>query len=202
LHLVPPAVLELKKYGLEIKGCEDHKSFNKFLPSSQEDPSAFIATADDDQYYSPDWLEKLVDNWDGDYNTVVLWRAHLIKLDAKGLPVPYKDWGWEHRSLKTPSKLLFPTTGFGALFPPGGYHQNLYDTDKLDIYSTGQDDIWLYWMSRMGGKKFKAIPDPLRTLNWPSSQGEALWHENVTQGQNDVKIKRMIEHYGFPSAQD
>lgn len=85
-HLVPQSVLAFAAKGIEIKFCEDIRSYKKIVPTLIEEPNAFIVTADDDLAYQPEWLEKLIAGWDGDYKTVVAHRAHKIRLGSDKTP--------------------------------------------------------------------------------------------------------------------
>lgn len=196
--LLPVDVLDLQKYGLAIHYCDDIKSYKKIVYTLETEPDAFVAVADDDFHYPQDWLEKLVSGWDGDLDTVVAWRAHMIRLDPQSMPMPYNDWEWAYDNPATVSELLFPTSGSGALYPPGTFHCNVRDIDKFMTLTPTADDIWLYWMMRLNGKKAKVIGKPFDFISWFGSQDEALWHDNVIKGQNDVQIANMIRQYGWP----
>ena len=58
LALLPDDVIVLKDFGLEIRTCADLRSYKKLIPALQAFPDAWFATADDDVYYRPDWLEE------------------------------------------------------------------------------------------------------------------------------------------------
>ena len=45
---IPETLLNLQKYGLEVRWCEDIRSFKKLVPSLREFPNDIIVTADDD----------------------------------------------------------------------------------------------------------------------------------------------------------
>lgn len=196
MALLPEKVLELSGHGLEIRACEDIRSYKKIIPTLREYPDCFIATADDDIYYKPDWLSSLISAWDGDMNTVIAHRAHKIRLDQKGLPIDYSKWDWECREDKTPDGLIFPTTGAGALFPPNSF---MPDTSREDIFMRicpDADDVWLYWMTALSGKKAKLSNYKLELETWPNSQASTLWQHNITEGGNNKKIRSMLSTFG------
>ena len=56
---LPQNLLKLIDLGLEIRWCEDLRSYKKLIPALKEFPNDIIVTADDDLYYTPDWLESL-----------------------------------------------------------------------------------------------------------------------------------------------
>lgn len=103
-HLVPENVLAFASKGIEIKYCDDIRSYKKIVPTLIEEPNAFIVTADDDLAYQPQWLEKLIAGWDGDYKTVVAHRAHKIRLGSDNTPFLIKSGNGT-----TPSPRIFLT---------------------------------------------------------------------------------------------
>lgn len=195
--LVTDNILAFQAQGVEIKYCEDIKSYKKIVPTLIEDPNAFIVTADDDLAYRSDWLEKLIVAWDGNYKTVVSHRAHKIILNKDGMPIPYKKWNWEYKVSTELSRLIFPTTGSGTLYPPHCFHHDVIDKDIFEKLSPSTDDIWLFWMCRLAGVRFKVVGAEFEIREWQGTSENALWRNNLLQGNNDVNIKKMISHYGF-----
>lgn len=197
-ELVPHEVLALQGNGLEIRYCPDLKSYKKIIPALQEDPSAFIVTADDDVRYPRHWLAGLVDAWPGDARTAVAWRAHRIVLDPESRrPLPYRRWQWNCLDLARPSPLLFPTGVGGVLYPPGIFHRDVTARKRFEALCPGADDIWLYWMCRLNEGRFKVVGESLSIRHWPGTQLESLWHKNLVLGNNDRCVQNMIEHYGL-----
>lgn len=197
---LPNSVLELVQYGLNIRFCEDIRSYKKIIPTLKEYPDSFIVTADDDIYYSPNWLKVLLECWDRNYKTVVAHRTHKIKLDKKGKPLPYRQWEWEVGSEISPDGLLFPTGSGGALYPPHVFHQEVTNVDRFMHLSPTTDDIWLYWMASLNGAKVKSSNFDFQLIEWPSLTGSqsGLWQKNIYQGGNDLAIRKLIARYGFP----
>ncbi|MEI2417575.1 hypothetical protein V8Z80_15480 [Orrella sp. JC864] len=208
---VPEAVLELQSHGLRIRYCQDIKSYKKIIPTLQAFPAAFIATADDDVRYPAHWLAGLVRAWRNEQAgpsearpaTAVAWRAHRIVLDpASRRPLPYRKWQWNCWEIDRPSSLVFPTGVGGVLYPPGIFHPDVADRQRFEALCPGADDVWLYWMCRRNGGRFKATGQPLTLRHWPGTQLDSLWHKNLVLGNNDRCIRNMIEHYGlFEDAQ-
>lgn len=190
-------ILDLQFYGLEIKFCEDIRSYKKIIPTLRDYSDAFIVTADDDLFYDKDWLKKLISNWDGNEKTIVAWRAHQILLNDKNLPTSYKNWGWNSVSTTESSDLLFPTSGAGTLYPPFSFHTDVINVNKFLKLAPDADDVWLYWMHHINGSKCKVVGENFPLITWPGSQEEALFLKNLHQGENDVIIKKMIDSYGF-----
>jgi len=196
-HLVPENVQAFGAQGITIKYCEDIKSYKKIVPALIDEPNAFIVTADDDLSYHPEWLEKLIAAWDGDYKTVVAHRAHKICLDEKGMPIPYKKWNWNYGDSSDLSNLIFPTTGFGTLYPPHCFHEDVVNKSLFEELSSNADDVWLFWMCRLNGVKFNVVGGDMVQGEWKGTSEEGLWRTNLLKGENDKYIKNMIAHYGF-----
>jgi hypothetical protein len=81
--------------GLEVRICPNWRSYKKIVPTLIEAPDAHIVTADDDIYYGPDWLERLVAHAGAG---VAAHRAHRVTM-AGDQPRSYDDW---RRNIETP----------------------------------------------------------------------------------------------------
>gem|GEM_PF-3504595 len=196
-NLVPDNVLKLGAQGIDIRYCDDIKSYKKIIPTLIEEPNAFIVTADDDLSYNPDWLEKLITAWDGDYKSVVAHRAHKIRLDKDGMPIPYRQWDWNYFVSSDLSNLIFPTSGAGVLYPPHCFHPDILKRDLFEKLSPNADDVWLFWMCRLTGVKFKLVDGEFKLIEWKGASENNLWHNNILNNGNDSCIKKMVSHYGF-----
>lgn len=193
---LPPDVLALRDQGLEIRLCDDLRSFKKIIPPLLVFPDDTIVTADDDVYYRADWLERLIAaRREG--ATVVAHRAHRITLSA-GTPRPYREWDWGLRAPER-SGLVFPTGVLGVLYAPGVFHTDVTDAELFRKLCPSSDDVWLYWMHRLNGHRAAKIGGHQRVLEWPSSQGTNLRSANLAGDGNDAAIAAMTQRYGFPA---
>lgn len=191
---LPREVRDLQ--GLEVRTCDDLRSFKKIIPALTAFPGDAIVTADDDVYYRADWLEHLVAARRAGAG-VAAHRAHRITLDG-AVPRPYRDWDW---GLRAPdqSGLVFPTGVLGVLYAPGVFHPDVTDADLFRRLCPSSDDVWLYWMHRLTGQRAAKIGGHQRVLEWPSSQTSNLRSENLAGSGNDAAIAAMIARYGFPA---
>src|SRR5438445_5466095 len=76
---LPKSITDLQARGLEIRPCKNVRSYKKIIPALAAFPNAFIATADDDVYYSSHWPEKMVSL--AGNNTIVCHRADMVSFD-------------------------------------------------------------------------------------------------------------------------
>lgn len=198
---IPEAVWQLEQYGLNIHFCEDIRSYKKIIPTLTSYPDSFIATADDDIFYQPNWLKELVNSWDGDNKTIVAHRAHKIVLDKKSKPVTYQKWKWEVGADEASDGLIVPTGCAGVLYPPNVFHSDVNNIDAFMKLSPTTDDIWLYWMASLNGAKAKCSNHDFSIIEWPSqaSSETSLWQKNINEGGNDLAVRKLMERYGFPT---
>jgi hypothetical protein len=183
---------------VQLRFCEDLKSYKKIIPMLREFPDAFIVTADDDHYYDRNWLARFVEAFCGDLSVVLCQRAHRIVLGANGLPEAYLSWRW---AIWYPllSPLVFPTGVEGVMYPPGVFHRDVLRDDLFRQDCPNADDLWLYWMVRLNGGMAKKIGWFPRGFDWPGTQQCALYRQNLLSSGNDRQIKNLIERYGFPN---
>lgn len=181
-RLLPQRVLRLRRYGLEIKVCEDLRSYKKIIPALLEFPNENLVIADDDVFYWDGWLAALCRSHQLS-GGVVCHRMHRVVLEG-GAMVEYKNWEWNVQD-GLASPLNFPTGCGGVLYPAGALNPSHSEIKiGLDCCPRG-DDIWLWWLSNRRGLKISwtGIRKPLR--NWRGSQEDALWHSNVLGGNDD-----------------
>lgn len=193
---LPPEVLDLRAEGLEIRTeAAPIKVYTKFVPALRAFPDGWIATADDDMHYGPDWLADLVAP--ARPGRVVAHRAHRVKWAADGL-APYSSWDKNIAGpLEGPE--IFGTGVGGVLYPPGSLHPDVLRDDLFTRLCPGADDIWLYWMARMAGSVVRHVGPPVRIVEWPGSQEQSLRAANHGENAgNDRAIAAMTAHYGPP----
>lgn len=194
LDLVPGDVLELS--GIDVRTCPDWRSYKKIVPTLQDHPDAFVATADDDAYYPADWLERLVAAARAGA-AIACHRAHRITLQADGLPAPYGAW---RHNVDAPerSPLTFLTGVSGVIYAPGVFHPDVTRADLFSRLAPRSDDVWLYWMHRLNGVEAQKIGNRARILEWEGSQAQSLRAANLHGTGNDQAIAALISHYGWP----
>ena len=199
LALLPRKVRELEAAGLSIRGCDDLRSYKKLIFTLEENPDAFIATADDDIYYPPVWLERLVSAFDPAEPTVNCMRAHRVGTGPGGRITPYRTWGWEVRdeAARRPCADILPTGNGGILYPPGSLHPEATDRDAFRTLAPTADDLWFYWMGRRAGSRYRIAGEPFRLIAWPYPEEETLAGQNM-KGGNDRQIQALEEKFGNP----
>lgn len=187
---VPREVWELLQFGLEVRPCDDMKSFKKLVPAIAAFPDAYIATADDDLYYPASWLAELVAGSDASEPIIVSHGVHRLARRPDGRIAPYLSWDLDVQDARarSPSSDILATTGRGTLFPPRSLSAIVSERSLFERLCPSGDDLWFFWAARLAGTKVKKVGDRLRLITWEHSQDSSLWEENQ-RGGND----RMIE---------
>ena len=193
---LPPQVMALMAAGLEIRTTQDLGSYKKIIPALDAFPGAYIATADDDLYYHPSWLQELVEGIDVP-KSVPCHRAHEIRFNSQGGYLPYNEW-ISNTSYRGVAKNLFPTSGGGALYSPHTLDHTKEDRENGLTLCPFADDVWLYFMGRKNSAVYKTIAIKRETINWRHSQKVGLWKHNVLSGGNDGQLDKLAAIYGYP----
>lgn len=196
---VTSEIKKFEQFGLDIDVCDDLKSYKKIIPTLVNYPKSFIVTADDDLYYHSRWLEELINEYSSSSPEVICHRAREVKQYNEKSLMPYKEWP-ELQGPTLSGDRIFPTSGGGALYPPGCFHPDVVKTELFTELSPDADDLWLYWMHRMNGVNARKVGKSRRLISWPGTQNESLKETNLYAGGNDRQIKNLMEYYGHPNS--
>lgn len=195
---LPERLLNLKKNGLKIKWCKDIKSYKKLIPSLIEYPQDIIVTADDDIFYTKDWLKRLYDAYLKNPEYIHCHRVRRICFDSENKILPYEDWS--PQTEPNLSALNFFTGNGGILYPPKSLYKDIFREELFAKLCPTADDIWFWTMAVLAGRKINIVQDcifkPLSTdLEKESESSDALVLYKINITQNDVQLKNVFEHY-------
>ena len=189
-------LLDFIPFGLEIRFCENLKSYNKIYNLLNHN-DYYIITFDDDFFYHKTSISKLIEasNLHGD-EFIISNRIHKIKF-INNIISSYKQWTWNSKN-KDPSIFNFQTGVFGVLYPPNCFYKDVIDKKKILKFAPNADDIWLYWMIRLNKKKVVWSGFEKNNYKIINNDRENLNSVNVGKNQNDIQINKLIDFYGFP----
>ena len=195
LGQLPAAVREMERHGLEIRPCDDLRSFKKLVPALEDFPDAFVATADDDVHYPRRWLEELVSG--SEDGVISCHRAHRMTHLPDGTLRPYIEWEFAVRdaAARRPSADILPTGIGGILYPPHCLDPRVTDRQRFLRLCPGGDDLWFYWCARRAGTLYRKVGGEFRLLTWTGTQDSSLWLGNEAGG-NDRMIRALNEEFG------
>ena len=143
---LPQELLRLKEFGLEIKWCEDIKSYKKLVPALREFPDDIIVTTDDDIYYEDDWLESLYNAYKNHPDCVYCQRPRRLELVEDKINV-ISSRKSESLDLSEPDYFNQPLGGTGCLYPPKSLYKDVFDKEKFTKLQPTNDDIYFWTMA-------------------------------------------------------
>lgn len=189
---LPTAVVKLQRRGLEIRTCENLRSYKKLVPALKAFPSAFIVTADDDLEFARNWLETLIHGVSSSERAIICHRAHRSVWSVDGQPANYLDWAFDVQDMRArlASKEIIATTGAGALFPPAALPELATDRSMFERLCPDGDDLWFWWCARLAGTPTRKVGSVNRLFAWPGTQEVGLWRNNRT-GVNDHMMRAL-----------
>lgn len=184
-------------YGIEVRFCEDIRSYKKLIPTLQLCPEDILVTVDDDLLYKRRLLEEL-------------YKAHLETPDMRlcslahepvivdGVFAPYRKW--KHNVMRHSINQVFPLGGAGTLYPPHSLHTDVTNKSLFMNLAPQADDVWFWAMGELAGTKTRLID-----FGYPFYQVDLLYQllhkdaslmaSNLHEDNNDRQIRNVVKHY-------
>lgn len=197
---LPPAVTRLRPYGLDIRFCDNLRSYKKIIPALQEYPDAILVTADDDWHYTENWLAGLWHSWEHHPREIHAWRAHQLSLSPEGRLLPYMSWPKELDGTGRGASPLHLFTGCGGvLYPPDSLHPDVTLRERFMELAPTADDLWLWCMAVAQGTPVRIVaehgPYMLPILSADTDEGASLFTLNGPGGRNDAQLAALLRAY-------
>jgi hypothetical protein len=198
---IPPQLQKFQEHGLEIRFCDDLKSYTKLIPALQAFPEDILITADDDCYYPRDWFVRLRTAWQSDPAKIWCHRAHVITFDKQGGILPYEKWEGRAGGPDTPQGLIFPTGVGGVLYPPHSLHPIVSDAKEFMTLSPKADDVWFWAMAKLKGTGFGVLRNGYMSRGGEcydiqvEGEEQPLWMTNVGEKANDAQIAAVLARF-------
>ncbi|SFC55998.1 Glycosyl transferase family 2 [Xylanibacter ruminicola] len=192
---LPCDLLDLVPFGLEINWCEDIRSFKKLIPIYSQYKNHVIVTADDDLYYSRDWLRKLYRSYEENPDCIQCQIVNVFFTDEN------KDLYWVRDQWlyhKEPSYLNSLVGCGGVLYPPNCLYEDIDNKQLFMQLAPTNDDLWFWFMAILKGTKVKVVKgrDP---MNKPIKETleSGLCYENNASGKSPFieQLTNLLNHY-------
>ncbi|MCK8493758.1 hypothetical protein M0L20_17965 [Spirosoma sp. RP8] len=196
---LPDSLLSLKNLGLEVKWCNDYKSYNKLIPALLEFPEYTIVTADDDVFYAKDWLKKLFDSYVEFPHYIHTHKASKVRHLKNSSFDRYTNW--EDALPGSVSYKNFLKGVSGVLYPPRSLHIDATRSDIFLSLSPYADDVWFWSMAVLNKVKVKVIKDNISSHRYTNVGRElgglskTLHEINVQGGRNDSQLMNVLLYY-------
>ena len=195
MESLPKKLLNLQRFGLTIKFCDDLRSHKKYYYSMQNYPEHIIITVDDDTFYPEDLVENLTTAHYTYPDAVCCNYGHVITIEEGNIE-PYSKWNSGVNGYIHPSEYLVPIGCEGVLYPPGCLFEDAFDKGKIASLCPLADDLWLKSMSALNGiKAVRANPKSISYANLPVAKKNPLNELNVNENMNDIQLNSIMDQY-------
>lgn len=192
---LPKSLTGLCDRGLTIRFVEgDIRSHKKYYYTLMEYTNDILITIDDDIFYSPLLIEKLINGSRKYPGSIMAKYAYKIKWEADGQVCNYKQWEKISQPCE-PSFDYFFGTGGGTIFPPGTLYEDITNIDLALKLCPLADDVYVNSMARVAGSKIGVIDQNFTFIPFLIENNETLADTNFTLDENDVQIKAVKDYY-------
>lgn len=202
IDTVPASLLFMIRYGLDIRFCEDIKSYKKLIPSIETFRDKTIITVDDDIYYSPLLTLELINEHRQHPDSIIAECALITENDEESFK-PYKQWKRYHRVsedfIYDPLKVC-PIGFGGVLYPAMVFSEEVLNREVFTSLCPQADDIWFFYQAYMAGIKRLFVVDS-KVDYYPvdlfrqKRRGDRLCATNAGEARNDCQLKALVAHY-------
>lgn len=186
--------IELKKKDdlFEIRLVNENiRSHTKYYYTLKEYPDYTIITCDDDIYYDPYMIERLLSTSKKFPNCIIANKTTQILFDENGNAKPYIEW--TDNVPANCSEDLLQLGVCGVLYPPYCLHELVLRKDLFWELSPLADDIWLNAMARLNGTPI--VQCERKKLVLPiESNSPSLTSVNNGESMNDKQILRIRDY--------
>jgi hypothetical protein len=173
-------------WGVRFRECPDFGPHKKWLPLIAGGMADPFVICDDDVFYPPGWLERLLREDRSDAYVGV--RCHKIRFDETGEIQGYDSWSKSIDWVQQPSHDIFVTGVGGAIIHPRRITDEFRDWGKIREQCPQADDIWLKAAHVAAGIPCYRTRFTFPCLEVPESQQSALLNSNVDRGGNDKQM--------------
>ena len=200
---LPSDLRFLCKYGLEVRFCKDIGSYTKLIHSLSAFPDKHIITADDDLYYSKNFVQEFVEAHRQHPQAIITGFAKIPVSDGEQQLAPYDAWPEYHHvpaSFQYDSQKLFPLGVGGVLYPSHVFDDEVSNEVVFTALCPKADDIWLYIMGLRSQAEKRILTDSRIAYYHTDLLRQYVTKDRLTatnrfRGENDTQLQALMEHY-------
>ncbi|MEI8405570.1 MAG: hypothetical protein WCG96_09865 [Actinomycetes bacterium] len=181
---IPATLRRLERRGLEVHWTDSRVSHTKYFPyvMSVDHHVLPLVTADDDCYYSRDWLADLLSAHRLHPDDICAHRCRTMTFEGRGL-APYVSWPLTRGVGPTPRHFL--TGVSGVIYPPAFLEELKRRGESYRDHSPRSDDVWLNYVATITGTPIRQLRPVARDFlgTWGSGPGLFVAEHSVTKDQ-------------------
>lgn len=166
---LPPELLALCSERFEIRWTKNIRSYKKLIPVLKDFPDEIIITFDDDLFFRPELIERLLVGYKKHPEMIQCHRITNISFDAAG------NVHTSHIPFDRPTYLNKLSGGAACLYPPHSLHENVLREEKFMTLAPTSDDIWFWLMGVLNGRRVNVVENNIDKLDYiPGTQDVGL----------------------------
>jgi hypothetical protein len=198
---VPKNLLVYRNYGLEFLFVEKNlKPHNKYFYTFEKFYGDLVLTIDDDCYYKPDLIKRMLEVHDMYPNCVCSSTICKIEFDKNGKFLPYSEWKDIFTHVE-PSNVYLALGVCGVLYPTSLFDKNIIlNADVIRSLCLQTDDLWLKANEVECGVPVVNGEYCARPCSVLGTQKFALSHTNCENGPgngNDVQWSSLVGFFNL-----
>ena len=195
---LPDELIRLLDLGLEIKYCEDLRSYKKLVPTLKEFPDDIIVTVDDDMFYPTDWLEGLYDAYLKNPENIYTRRGCRVQIvDGKISVLKPRSYNFDYNFPIDMNNLIMG--GSGTLYPPNSLHNDIFNIEQIKNLIPTHYDIYFWIMAILNNKKIGVVGGFDYSFYYTeAASNSGLCSINTAQGSgmtSDDAFRKVVEVY-------
>lgn len=200
---LPSDLRFLCNYGLEVRFGKDLRSYTKIIHSLKAFPDKHIITADDDVYYTKNFVREFIMAHQQYPQAIISGYAKDPVTDSNHQLAAYYDWPEYHHvsaDFQYDSQKLFPLGWAGVLYPCHIFDHEVMNEEVFMTLCPKADDIWLYIMGLRCHAEKRMLTNShvayyLTDLLRQYFTKDRLTATNRLEGENDTQLQALLEHY-------
>lgn len=200
---LPDSLRLLCNYGLEVRYCKDIGPYTKIIHSLSAFPDKHVITADDDLYYSKNFVSEFIEAHRHHPQAIIAGFAKVPVSDADGQLAPYDAWPEYHHmpaSFQYDSSKLFPLGVGGVFYPSRVFDDEVLNEEVFTALCPKADDIWLYIMGVRRQAEKRLLVDSRISYYHTDLLRQYFTKDRLTatnrfRGENDTQLQALLAHY-------
>ena len=192
--MIPDSLWSRKDNLFEIRLVDDDiRSHKKYFYVMQEYPKKDFITCDDDIFYDPYMIERLIKTSEKYPGCIIANHTSHIRITDDNELLPYATWRDNEEPFASSDRLQIGVGG--VLYPNGTLHEMVLRKDLFMQLAPMADDIWLNAMARLQGTKVVQSGKAFITLEITNNSPSLCSINNGIKNMNDIQTQNIRRYF-------